>query len=276
MTGLLPGAVALAPAKLNLALVVGPRQKNGKHELATVFQRIALADRIELEPAPELEISGFAADTIVRSALEALAKRAGVEPRWRVSIEKKVPVAAGLGGGSSDAAAALRLANASLDEPLTPGELIGLARPLGADIAFFCLDGPQLGQGDGSELRSLSLPQDYSVLLALPTGAKKSSTGEVYSAFDERRGERGFAERSAELLDALDSVHRPSDLALLPPNDLAASPLSTRLLELGAFRADVSGAGPALYGLFEQREKAEQAAQAMASAAEVWLSEPSW
>ncbi len=276
MTGLLPRAVALAPAKLNLALVVGPRQKNGKHELATVFQRITLADRIELEPAPALEISGFAADTIVRSTLEALAKRAGVEPRWRVSIEKKVPVAAGLGGGSSDAAAALRLVNATLDEPLAPGELIELVRPLGADIAFFCLDGPQLGQGDGSELRSLSLPQDYSILLALRNGAEKLSTGEVYRAFDERRGEQGFAERRAALLDALDSVQRPSDLALLPPNDLASSTLSARLIELGAFRADVSGAGPALYGLFEQREKAAQAAQEMSNVADVWLSEPSW
>lgn len=276
MTGLLPGAVALAPAKLNLALVVGPRQQNGKHELATVFQRIALADRIELEPAPALEISGFTADTIVRSTLEALAKWVGVEPRWRVSIEKNVPVAAGLGGGSSDAAAALRLANATLDEPLAPEELIELVRPLGADIAFFCLDGPQLGQGDGSELRSLSLPQEYSVLLALPNGAEKSSTGEVYRAFDERHGERGFAERRAALLDALDSVHRPADLALLPPNDLTSSALSARLIELGAFRADVSGAGPTLYGLFEQREKAEQAVQEMSTVAEVWLSEPSW
>jgi 4-diphosphocytidyl-2-C-methyl-D-erythritol kinase len=268
--------VALAPAKLNLALIVGPRRKNGKHELATVFQRIALADRIELEPAPALEITGFAADTIVRSILEALAKRVGVEPRWRVSIDKKVPVAAGLGGGSSDAAAALRLANATLDEPLAPSDLAELARPLGADIAFFCLDGPQLGQGDGSELRSLPLPQDYSVLLALPAGVVKSSTGEVYRAFDERRGERGFTERRDALLAALDSVHRTSDLALLPPNDLAGSPLSARLVELGAFRADVTGAGPALYGLFEQREEAERAARAMATAAEVWLSEPSW
>ena len=276
MTGLLPGAVALAPAKLNLALVVGPRQKNGKHELATVFQRIALADRIELEPAPGLEISGFAADTIVRSALEALAKRAGVEPRWRVSIEKKVPVAAGLGGGSSDAASALRLANATLGSPLSSSELIELARPLGADIPFFLLEGPQLGLGDGSELRSLALPQDYSVLLVLAAGAVKSSTGEVYRAFDGHRGERGFAERRASLLAALESLRRPLDLSLLPPNDLAASPLSARLLELGAFRADVSGAGPAVYALFERRESAEQAAEAMTPYGVVWLTEPTW
>lgn len=276
MTGLLPGAVALAPAKLNLALVVGPLQENGRHELTTVYQRITLADRIELEPAPKLKIAGFAADTIVRSTLEALAARAGVEPLWRVSIEKKVPVAAGLGGGSSDAATALRLANATLDSPLRTRELIELASPLGADIPFFLLDGPHLGQGDGSELRSLLLPQDYTVLVLLPAGVVKTSTADVYRAFDERRGDERFIERRAALLAALESVRRASDLALLPPNDLADSPLSARLVELGAFRADVSGAGPAVYGLFGRREKAEQAAQAMASDAEVWLSEPSW
>lgn len=268
--------VALAPAKLNLALVVGPVQENGKHELATVFQRIALADRIELEPAPVLEIAGFVADTLVRSVLEALAERARVEPRWRVSIEKEVPVAAGLGGGSSDAAAALRLINATLGRPLSTGELIELVRPLGADIPFFLLDGPQLGARDGSELRPLALPQGYTVLLFLPAGVVKSSTGEVYRAFDERCGEQGFAERRAALLAALESMRRPSDLALLPANDLAGSPLSARLLELGAFRADVSGTGPAVYALFEQRAKAEKAAEAMATIGEVWLTEPAW
>jgi len=269
-------SVALATAKLNLALVVGPLQKNGKHELATVYQRIAIADRIEFEPAPALEIEGFAADTIVRSALEALAKWARVEPRWRVSIEKKVPVAAGLGGGSSDAASALRLANATLGNPLSSGELIELARPLGADIPFFLLEGPQLGAGDGSELRPLALPQDYSVLIVLLAGVVKSSTAEVYRAFDERRGERGFAERRANLLAAVESLQRPSDLSLLPLNDLADSPLSAQLLDLGAFRADVSGAGPAVYALFPLREKAEQAAGVMAALGEVWLTEPAW
>jgi 4-diphosphocytidyl-2-C-methyl-D-erythritol kinase len=268
--------VALAPAKLNLALVVGPVQENGKHELTTVFQRIALADRIEFEPAPALEIDGFSADTIVRSVLEALAERAHVEPRWRVSIEKKVPVAAGLGGGSSDAAAALCLINATLGNPLPSGELIELAHPLGADIPFFLLDGPQLGAGDGGELSPLALPQGYTVLVVLPAEVVKSSTGEVYRAFDERRGEKGFVERRAALLSALESVRRPSDLALLPANDLASSPLSARLLELGAFRADVSGAGPAVYALFEQRVKAEKAAEAMATIGEVRLTEPAW
>jgi 4-diphosphocytidyl-2-C-methyl-D-erythritol kinase len=270
--------VALAPAKLNLALVVGPLQENGRHELATVFQRIALADRIELEPAPRqrLEIEGFAADTIVRSTLEALARRVRVEPSWRVSIKKRVPVAAGLGGGSSDAASALRLANATLERPLSPVDLLELACPLGADISFFLLDGPQFGAGDGSKLRSLQLPQDYAVLLVLPDGVVKSSTREVYRAFDERNGEQGFAERRAALLEAIDAPRRASDLALLPANDLAWSSLSARLLELGAFRADVTGAGPMVFALFERRETAERAAEEMAAQGKVWLTEPAW
>src|SRR5215472_16374929 len=102
---------APAPAKVNLALVVGPPRDDGKHEVLTVLQRIDLVDRIELEESAELRIEGFADDKLVRAALNELARVAGAELRWRVQIEKKIPVAAGLGGGSSDAATALRLAN---------------------------------------------------------------------------------------------------------------------------------------------------------------------
>ena len=96
-----------APAKLNLALVVGPLRPDGRHEVATVLQAIDLCDDIELEPADSLVVEGFAEDTIVRAALIRLAEAAGVTPGWRVRIEKRIPVAGGLGGGSSDAAAAL-------------------------------------------------------------------------------------------------------------------------------------------------------------------------
>ena len=139
----------LAPAKINLALVVGTQRPDGRHEVVTVLQRISLADRIALEPADELHIEGFAEDTIVRRALEQLGAAADTSPNWRVTIDKQIPVAAGLGGGSSDAAAALRLANAQAEHPLTHEALRSVAAQVGSDVPFFLEDGPRLATGDG-------------------------------------------------------------------------------------------------------------------------------
>ena len=262
----------LAPAKLNLALVVGARRPDGKHEVATVLQRIGLADTVALEPSAGLEVHGYPEDTLVRGALERLARRAGVEPRWRATIEKQIPVAAGLGGGSSDAAAALRLANDTLDEPLPEPELHALAAELGADVPFFLTLGPQLGRDDGTALTPIELTQDYWVVLLMPHGQTKTSTAAVYEAFDDRGGHDGFEHRRAELDRAL----ALGDLATLPPNDLAASPLADELRELGAFRADVSGAGPAVYGLFTEESPAVTAAASMQARGSVWVTTPAW
>jgi 4-diphosphocytidyl-2-C-methyl-D-erythritol kinase len=265
-----------ATAKLNLALVVGPRRRDGKHEVVTVFQRIDLADRVSLAPAARLRVEGFAADTIVRRALELLGEAAGVEPAWTARIEKKIPVAGGLGGGSSDAATALRLANESLERPLSPAALGELAAELGADVPFFLTHGPQLGLGDGSTLEPLELPQDYWVVVVLPEGTTKPSTAAVYSAFDERRAEEGFDERRDRLLEALAAVRRPRDLAALPANDLASSPLAAELRARGAFRADVTGAGPCVYGLFHHEAQARAAARALRPRGRTWNSIPTW
>ena len=267
---------APAPAKVNLALVVGPLRDDGKHEVLTVLQRIDLVDRIELDESPHFRVEGFPEDTLVRTALHELARSADVEARWRVRIEKKIPVAAGLGGGSSDAATALRLANATLEEPLAPEELHRIAATLGSDVPFFLVDGPQLGSGDGSELEPLDLPQDFWVLVLLPNGALKTSTADVYAAFDARKDVPGFAERRQTLLDGLAAVKRPRDLAALPSNDLVSSPLAEELRAAGAFRADVSGAGPALYGLFHHRRDADAARRALRRLGRTWLAAPAW
>jgi len=267
---------APAPAKINLALVVGPLRDDGKHELVTVYQRVGMSDRIEVVPAAELRVDGFPGDTLVRGALEALAARAGVEPRWHATIEKRLPVAAGLGGGSSDAATALRLANGTLSEPLPSAALHELAAGLGADVPFFLAEGPQLGTGDGTTLAPLDLPQDFWVLLVLPRRAEKASTASVYAAFDERDGAHGWEERRDALHDALARVRRPRDLAALPPNDLARSSLTDELLALGAFRADVSGAGPTVYGLFHHRAAAEAAKRALKRPDGTWITPPAW
>jgi 4-diphosphocytidyl-2-C-methyl-D-erythritol kinase len=244
--------------------------------VTTVLQRLDLADRVALAPAPRLRVTGFADDTLVGRALTLLAEAAGVEPRWAVRLWKRIPVAAGLGGGSSDAATALRLANATLEAPLAPARLAGLAAALGADVPFFLESGPQLGEGDGARLSPLDLPQDYWVVLVLPHDGGKTSTASVYADFDGRDGADGYERRRADLLGALAGVRRARDLAGLPRNDLASAPLTERLQELGAFRADVSGAGPVVYGLFQHRAPARAAGRALAPVGRVWITIPAW
>jgi 4-diphosphocytidyl-2-C-methyl-D-erythritol kinase len=264
----------VAAAKINLALVVGPLRADGRHELVTVYQRVALADRIAVTRSPELRVDGFAADTLVRRSLERLGEENGTH--FSARIQKRIPVAAGLGGGSSDAATTLRLANDLRDDPLDTDRLRALARELGADVPYFLEDGPQLGTVDGTELAPLDLPQDYWVLLVVPRDTSKRSTGDVYAEFDARGGERGYDERRAALLTALATVRRPRDLAALPANDLVSTPLAEELTALGAFRADVTGAGPAVYALFLHGDRARAAQKRISSAGRTWLTAPAW
>jgi 4-diphosphocytidyl-2-C-methyl-D-erythritol kinase len=263
-----------APAKINLALVVGPAGPGGKHEVVSVMEALTLTDRIRLEPADMTGVVGFPEDTIVSVALAGLAAAAGYDGGWSVEIEKRIPVAAGLGGGSSDAGTALREANRLLPSPLAETALHALAARVGADVPFFLKPGPRLATGDGSAVTPIRLPRDYAVLLVLPEGTVKASTGSVYRAFDRRSGEVGYAERESNLRKLLTQLSSPRDLARLPPNDLAESPLADRVRELGAFRADVSGAGPTVYGLFEDETAARAAEGALAGSSRTWVTRP--
>ena len=264
--------IGAAHAKLNLALVVGARRADGMHELLTVFQRLDLADTISVEPADETTIEGFAEDTLVGAALGSLDAPHG----WRAVIDKRIPVAGGLGGGSSDAATALRLGNAQLEDPLDEQRLHELAASLGSDVPFFLRSGPQLGSGVGATLEPVEIPQDFVVCLLLPHGASKASTRAVYEAFDARGGGKGFAERAMTLRDAVGRVRGARDLAGLPPNDLASSVHAETLRAAGAFRADVSGAGPTVYALFEDHGAAERACAAVAPIGPCWIANPAW
>ena len=263
-----------APAKLNLALVVGPRRPGGKHEVVSVMERLSLHDTLAVRPASATRVTGFDDDTLVAAALDAVGDAAGGRQRFEARLEKRIPVAAGLGGASSDAAASLLLANELLGTPLEHGALHDLAAALGADVPFFLADGAQLATGDGTTLAPVALPRDYVVLLALPDGVAKSSTRGVYAAFDTRRGEEGYPDRRAGLLAVLAEVRESEDLARLPQNDLASSPLAAELREAGAFRADVTGAGPVVYGLFATEPEATQAASALAGRARTWVATP--
>ena len=265
---------ARAWAKINLGLVVGPLREDGKHEIVTVLQRIHLHDDVALGPSTELAVEGFTDDTIVRDALVALARAAGVAPSWRVRIEKRIPVAAGLGGGSADAAAALALANALLPEPLDHEVLHGVAAGIGADVPFLLQEKAQLATGDGTTLSPVALPTDYHVVLVAPHGVMKQSTGTVYDAFDGRGGADGFDSRAQAFHAALSWISTARDLAALPANDLVSSPLAAELMATGAFRVDVSGAGPTVYGLFERADDAANAAEALAGVGQTFLTKP--
>ena len=271
---------APAAAKINLALLVGPQRPDGLHEVVTVMQRVDLCDSVEVEPAETLVVEGYRRDTLVRSALAKLAAAAGLDAAWRVKLGKAIPLASGLGGGSADAAAALTLANRTLADPLDGASLADLAAEVGSDVPFFLTPGPKLAEGAGESLRPLELPQDYWVVVALPRFARKSSTAEVYRQFDELGEGREFEERRSALLEAVDTVRRPRDFDAFPPNDLGLaagrSPIVDELVERGAFRADVSGAGPAVYGLFHHRPDAARAARRLRPRARVWVVAPVW
>jgi 4-diphosphocytidyl-2-C-methyl-D-erythritol kinase len=166
----------------------------------------------------------------------------------------------------------LRLANTTLDDR----ELHAVAARVGADVPFFLRDGPQLGSGDGTELEPLDLPQDYWVVLLVPHDARKESTAAVYAAFDARGGADGWDERRDAFRELVANIGRPRDLAQLPPNDLASSPHSAALRELGAFHADVSGAGPTVFGLFHHRADADRARKRLRRLGATWLTAPAW
>ena len=140
--------------------------------------------------------------------------------------------------------------------------------------------GPKLAEGTGERLTALELPQDFWVVLALPRRGGKPSTADVYARFDATGGSDGFEDRRDALEEALALVRRPRDFAAFPPNDLVEAAGRPRLvddlLESGAFRVDVSGAGPAVYGLFHHFEDAKRAARGLRVPARTWVVAPVW
>jgi len=264
------------PAKVNLYLKVLGRRPDGYHELVTVMQPLTLADELEVEPAGrglQVECRGAelpeGPDNLVWRAALAFFAAVGIEPKARLRLKKRIPVAAGLGGGSSDAAGTLAALNALWGEPLGRRELTELAAALGADVPFFLSPRPQVGRGLGHELAPLDLPPYWYVLLnpGFPV-----STAWVYRNLDlEALGREGAPYR-----DSWEGERPESWVA----NDLATVTLKAhpeltlwlrRLRELGARVAGMSGSGPTLFGLFGDREGAWAAAQELRSPFPGWL-----
>ncbi len=263
----------MAPAKINLCLLVGPRRKDGYHPVCSLMERVSLFDRISVIPGGGgLRLSGMdmpASENIVSRAVEALAQRTGASLGARIRIEKGIPMAAGLGGGSSDAAAVLQALNDLAAPGLSREALMGVAAAVGADAPFFLTEGPQLAEGSGEQLRSVEpLPSFHLVLVAPDTGL---STAEIYGLYDEVAGvtRSGFERR----VDGLRRLLAGGDLELpglarLLVNDLEPvamelvpeiGEIKHGLLELGAAGALMSGSGSSVFGLFATAAEARRA-----------------
>lgn len=275
-----------APAKINLCLYLGQRREDGLHELCSLFEPLGLADTIEVTevagtskgpgaaPADEVVCPGVEGENLAARALAALREAGWEAPPLRIEIEKRIPVAAGLGGGSADAAAVLRLAASGAfgphSDPKPRVDLHALAAALGADVPSQLDPALALVRGAGERVERLTAPERHAVVL-LPGGGGLS-TAEVFAEAD-RQGlgrEAGELERLAgQLRAAAAAGASPLAYAELLANDLEPAARALRpeigdaldaLRAAGAPLTLLTGSGPTAFGLFPDLAEAEAAA----------------
>lgn len=252
---------ALAPGKVNLGLVLGPVRDDGRHELLTLIESLSLADELVLETldagAPDAVVCpGVDGPNLISAALAGLRARGWDGPPVRIVVEKRIPVAAGMGGGSADAAAALRMAVELA--PGRPEEVMALAAGLGADVPSQVMPGLTLGTGAGDLVEPFAPVAEHAVLIVpLPVPL---STADVYREADRL----GLGRDAAELrslyerwVTALhDGARLPDDMLIndLQPAALSLCPAIADALgavrDAGADTVLVSGSGPTVAGLF--------------------------
>jgi 4-diphosphocytidyl-2-C-methyl-D-erythritol kinase len=256
-----------APAKLNLCLYLGPRRDDGLHELCSLFEPLALGDPIAVVEAERDEVicAGVEGENLAARALAALRERGWGGPPLRIEIEKRIPVAAGLGGGSADAAAVLRLARGEI------ADLEEIAAGLGADVPSQLMPTLALVQGVGEKVEPLPAPAPHAVLL-LPDGGGLS-TAAVFAEADRLGLGRDAAELdglAAQLRAAAGAGASPLAFPELLANDLEPAARSLRprigdaldaLRAAGAPQALLTGSGPTAFGLFESLAAARAAAE---------------
>jgi 4-diphosphocytidyl-2-C-methyl-D-erythritol kinase len=265
----------LAYAKLNLVLQVGRPRDDGMHPVCSLFASIDLADEVVAEPLDDgedsVECPGVPDYNLAAWALEGFRSRGdrGL-PALAITIEKRIPVAAGLGGGSADAAATLRAANALAERRLSHEDLFRLAAELGSDVPSQLEPRHALVQGTGERIEPIELPAFAAVLI--PDG-EGLATATVYAELDRIEGWR--EQLDPRPLLELAAAGTARELAAGINNDLQAAALSLRpeladrldaLRAAGALGEAVSGSGPTCFGIFEDRQAAEAAAAGLPGA----------
>jgi 4-diphosphocytidyl-2-C-methyl-D-erythritol kinase len=266
--------VVRAPAKVNLCLFVGPTRPDGRHELVTLLESVSLADELwaSVRPRPPDTVRCDELDdpNLAAVALERLRARGWEGPPLEVELAKQIPVAGGMGGGSADAAAVLRLASAL--EVVPDQTLAELAAELGSDVPSQLTPGLALGTGAGERVRSVEPLAPHALLIVRQP--YRLATREVYAETDRLGLPRDRAEleqKRDRVLEALSPGARlpsallvnelePAALSLLPQVGEALAALR----DAGADHALVSGSGPTVFGLFWGEDSDERAARSEA------------
>ena len=260
-----------AYAKINLGLKVLGKRPDGYHGVDMIMQSISLADRISLEPAERFsvmtDLPGLPCDQrnlMVKAAL-AFQKRTGSSLKVHLHGEKHIFVAAGLAGGSTDAAAVLKLLNRYYGQPLTRTQLEELAAAIGSDVPFCVAGGTQRARGRGEEMQVLPAVPPFALVLAKPADLEVS-TAWAYGRIDSHPPEQ------SPDIDGLEQAilsQNPEDIIARMGNDLEqvtvpAHPqlqeLMQELQRLGAVKTLMSGSGPTVFGIFFQTDEALEAA----------------
>ena len=285
MTGGVPSVAVTAPAKVNLSLGVGPLRADGFHDLATVYQAVGLYDQVTVCDADEvtvtvrggshLDVAGVPTDgsNVAARAAVLLAGRHGLDRGVEIVIDKTIPVAGGMAGGSADGAAALLACDQLWGLQSPREELVELAAELGSDVPFALVGGTAIGSGRGEVITPLmTLGEYWWVVLESPQGL---STPTVYAEFDVLHA--GTAVDAPEIPDELMQALRGHDVAELGAalsNDLEPAALALRpelayVLEQGrlesALGAVLSGSGPSCLFLCDGRSHAVQVAAGLSS-----------
>lgn len=248
----------LAYAKLNLALEVLGRRSDGYHEVRTILQTIDLADRLTFHPASSLNLrcddpSLNSDDNLVWQAAESLAKSRGIQPRVHILLEKQIPVAMGLGGGSSDAAATLLALNRLWELEMSIEDLSGIAASLGSDVAFFLSGATALASGRGELITQIHPLPSFPVTLICPSETIPGKTAKMFSRLNPEHHSDG--ERTTRLVEILEGSGFVANMQYNVFEQVAFQEFEGLEVLRQAIRSatgaevHLSGAGPALYCL---------------------------
>lgn len=260
-----------AYAKINLCLDVLGKRPDGMHEVATVMQTISLADRLRFFPADELSLRwhgrSVTGDNLIMRAAGLLRERVGTAHGATIFCEKRIPPGAGLGGGSSDAAATLIALNRLWKADLDIKALTELACQLGSDVPFFLHGGTALATGTGTHVECLEDAPTHWVVLLLAADAALDKTATMYGALTEsdfvdgsrcRAQVAGLREGHLAPQTVLSSFWGPATRRWHHLSDVQG-----RLMAAGAIAATVAGSGPSSFGLFPTRREAMRGLQAV-------------